>query len=241
MALLITLVAVLFVGAALMGRGFLHQRTITVTAVGAASAIPSLVKIDIVANATGRTADLANANLSSTLNELNSTLFPFLDGNVSLIRTLYYEVYQPTNCTYVGGTYPYCVPTKLGYYAATEGIEVTIPDMENVPAAITGASGVPNLQIQDVQAQLSDSQQTVLGQEALAHALGNATAQAGILAGGAAHIRIENITVGYSQIVYPYALGGLSESSASKASNSSAFYSSRITVQKSVYVVFGMR
>ena len=208
LALLIALVAVIFIGVAFIGRGIQHQRTVTVTAVGTASANPSMAKIDVLINATGKTAGLANTNLSAIVNSFNSTILPFLNGNMSLIQTLYYEIYQATNCTYIN-TY-YCTPTKLGYYVATESIEVTVPSINNVSAVIAGVSGINGLQLQDVQAQLSESQQTTLGREALSQALDNATIQAGILAANGTKIRVENITVEYSRIYYPYALSGSS-------------------------------
>jgi uncharacterized protein YggE len=240
LALVVALVAVSSIVIMLVGRGFQHQRTITVTAVGTASANPSMAELDILLNATGNTVYLANANLSAIANELNATLLPFLNGNASRIQTVYYSVYQPTNCTYVSPAY-YCKESKLPYYAATESIEALMPNIANVSDAITAVSGIPDLQIQDVQAQLSEGQQAVLSREALSQAVENATSQAEIVAGSGTSISIENITVQYSQVYCSGCMFGASSGAVAQGASPSAFFGGRASVQKNVYVVFSMR
>jgi uncharacterized protein YggE len=249
LALIIALVAVAVIGAMAIGVRFGHERIITVTATGTATAAPSMAKIYVTMNATGETAYIADANLSLIVDELNSTLSPYVNGNLSMIQTVSYEIYQPTNCTYPITSpvetsvvsYPYCIPTKLPYYEATESVVATIPNMSNVSAAITDLSAIPDLQLQSVQAQLSTSQQSTLNQEALSQALDNATTQASILAGGEQHVTVKNISVQSGYIYYPYALSATASGSVvGKTTNSSEFFSGTISAQKSIYVVFDM-
>ena len=112
-SLLVVLVSVIVVGATLSGKGFERQHLITVTATGTASASPAMATVYATINATGSTAASANGNLSVLVGEFNTTMLPFLNGNVSRIQTVSYQVYQPSNCTYVNASYNYCVYKKL--------------------------------------------------------------------------------------------------------------------------------
>ena len=235
LSLLVILVSVIVVGATAFGRDFQHQHLIMVTATGTASASPSMASIYATINATGSTAALANANLSVFVGEFNTTVLPFLNGNVSDIQTQSYQVYQPYNCTYVNVSY-YCVYRKLNYYVATESILVTIPSIKNVSAAVTQMLAVPHLQLQSVQAVLSDNQKTALNQEALSKALANATAQATALA-GSREVVVENISVQSGYVSYPYALDA-SSGAVAKVANGTVFFGGTASAQKSVYVVF---
>jgi uncharacterized protein YggE len=220
-----------------------HPPTITVMAVGTASAKPAQAVLSVQLNATGKTAGAANANLSVLANMLNSTLMPLVNGNSSDIQTLSYNIYQPTVCTYPKMNMSvgiYCVPQKLPYFASTEYISVTIPSIGNVSAAITQLSAIPGLQLQNVQAQLSGGQQAALSQLALSRALANATSQASILAGSGTSVEIKNITVQGSQIFYPFYASGASMGVAA-VRNSTLFFGGQATVQKGVYVNFVIR
>lgn len=221
--------------------GAQHLRTITVTATGAASANPAAAKVYVTLNATGSSASLANANLATLVNRLNNTVLPYLNGNLSNIQTTSYQIYQPTNCTYpISQIYPpVCIPHTQNYFVAIEGIAVTVPSISNVPQLVTQISAIPNLALQNVQAQLSDAQKSALNQQALSQALANATTQARLLAGSGTSLVIQNITVTNSQFIYPFAgAGALSVSS--KSLNGTAFFGGVTTIQKSVYVVFSM-
>jgi len=241
LSLLVVFASLMIVGATLFFKDFGHQRTITVTATGLASASPAMATVYVTMNATGMTASLANANLSARVNEFNTTVLPFLNGNVSRIQTTSYQVYQPSNCTYVNVS-NYCIYKKLDYYIATESMSVTIPSISNASNALTQMLAIQNLQLQSVQATLSNSQKTALNQEALTQALTNATSQAKALAGSES-IRVENISV-QSSVIYPYYYSVGAASSATpgaKTVNSTVFYGGTISAQKSVYVVFSMR
>jgi len=236
LALIAVLASVVILGTIVFGNDFQHLHTIMVTATGTASASPSVAMMYIMINGTGNTAALANTNLSASVEEFNATIMPFLNGNVSKIQTQSYQVYQPTNCTYSNLSYQ-C--KKLDYYVATESVLVTIPNIGNASEAAAQLLTIPNLQLQSVQAVLSDSQKTALNQQALSKALENATSQATALAGNE-RVVVENITVQSSYVYYPYALNAASGASGSvaRAINSTAFYGGTASAQKSIYVVF---
>jgi uncharacterized protein YggE len=232
-SLLVVLILAIAVGTMVYGKSLQSQHFIIVTATGTATASPSTAEIYTTINATGSTAVLANENLSTSVGEFNTTILPFLNGNVSEIQTQSYQVYQPLNCTYTNFTYQ-C--KKLDYYAATESLLVTLPDVKSISSATAQMLAIPHLQLQSVQAVLSDSQKTALNQKALSLALANATAQATTLAGGKS-ITIVNISVQSGYLYYPMPLGVVSGSSG-KAVNGTAFYGGITSEEKSVYVVF---
>lgn len=228
---------------ATFGRGVqhAHTRTISVTASGSASAAPAMAQVQVFMNATGNTAALANSNLSSAVAAMNGTILPLLGGNASLIQTTSYQLYRATNCTYTAAMPYYCISQKLPYYVASEGFTISVPDIKNASPAITDLSGIPNLQLNGVQASLSKSQQVWLNQEALSAALANATGQAQLLAGSGVSIQVENITV-QSSGVYYYPVAYLSAGAVSaSAKNTSMFFGGTATVQRSISVVFGIQ
>jgi uncharacterized protein YggE len=224
-----------------------NQRTITLTASGSASASPDMAEVMIAMNGTGPTAAMANANLSASVGVMNRTILPFLNGNTSLIQTTSYQISPATNCTYPAGTSTavipyYCITHKLPYYVASESLEISVPNIRNSSAVITGLSKVPNIQLQGVQAAFSQGLQNTLNQKALSAALANATGQAQLLAGQGVSISVENITVQSGLMYYPEAYGTLSiASSPAVAANSTAFYGGKGTTQRSIHVVFGIR
>ena len=249
-ALVVALVAVVFLGAAAIYRPS-HQRTIMISASGTATASPSISRLSVTINGTGSTAAIAQHNLSVVASNLNDTLMPYLNGNASLIQTTYYSVYQPTNCTYppivkpvnASGdviVYPptYCVPTRLPYFVATESITITVPNIANTSAVLDKMSGIGSLQLQNVEADLSKSQLTTLNQNALSSALSNATSQATLLASGSS-VTVLNITVQNSYFYGYPAMSVTSAAGAARDSNSS-FFSGTQSVQKSIYVVYGL-
>lgn len=247
-ALVVALVAVVFLGTALLSKPA-HQRTIMISASGTASASPSISKLSVTINATGATAAIAQQNLSAVATMLNSTLRPYLNNNASLIETTYYTVYQGTNCTYPpvkpinasGGVviYPpnYCISTKLPYFSATESITITVPNIANTSAVLGAVSAINSLQLQYVQAYLSDSQLATLNRNALSSALSNATAQATLLANGAP-VTVQNITV-QNSYYYP-SVSSSSMSAGGAMRDSTTFFSGSASVQKSIYVVYGI-
>jgi uncharacterized protein YggE len=240
-AVIVAVFVAILISYSAFGNGVQRMRTISVYASGSASAVPAEAEIQVFMNATGKTAALANANLSSGVAAMNSTILPLLGGNASLIQTTSYVIYQATNCTYATAAPYYCISQKLPYYAASEGFEISVPGIKNASRAITALSGLPSLQLNGVQAALSRSQQAALGQEALSAALANATGQAQLLAGSGASIEVENITVQSSGIYYPVVYSTGSKLSASVSGGSSVFFGGSATVQKSISVVFGIR
>ncbi len=218
---------------------------VTISASGTASAAANEALVYISLNGTGNTTASATANLSRTLQEFNTTILPLINRNLTLIQTTYYGVNRP----YQTGCYPvpvgtgtaspdYCIQSNvIGFngYVATEDITVTLPNSNNVSAAINALSKIPDLTFQSIQATLSDTETATLNRQALSLAIANATAQARILAGNDTQLKIENITV-QNQYIYPYlyAVG----SSSAGTNSSSTFYPGQLKISKSVTVVF---
>jgi uncharacterized protein YggE len=218
------------------------MRTITLTASGSASASPETAEVQVSMNATGATPALAEANLSSSVALMNSTVLPFLNGNTSKIQTTSYQIQQATNCTYDSSMPYYCITHRLPYYVASESFEITVPKIGNSSGVITGLSRISGLELDGVQAALSADQQSSLNQQALSAALANATSQAQLLAGEGTPIEVENITVQSSEVYYPYGVFAGAAVAAPKATNSSAmFFGGVSTTQKSIRVVFAIK
>ncbi len=222
-----------------------HLSYVTVSASGTASATAKEALMYIALNGTGNTTASAAANLSLTLQEFNTTILPLINRNLTLIQTTYYGINKPyqTGCYFLpvgaGTAIPnYCINSNVtGFngYVATEDILVTLPNSNNVSAAITALSRIPCLTFQSIQATLSDAETAMLNQQALSLAIANATAQARTLTGNDTQLKIENITVQNQYIYpYPYAVSGASTST----NGSSAFYPGQIKISKSVTVVF---
>lgn len=215
-----------------------NLRYITISATGTASAQPTEGVLYLSVRGNGKTAAAATYNLSIALNQMNATLLKYIGGNLSLIKTTYYNLYNQTN------TYPPCYGAACPVYAsyngfvASEQLTVTIPNTQNVSKAIGALSAVNNIQITSASATLSDAQITALRTEAFENALENATSQASALTGNAS-LSAQNITVN-NYYFYPvaYALG--TSGSAGNAVNSSnpSFYSGTDSVTESINVVF---
>ncbi|VVB76792.1 Uncharacterised protein [uncultured archaeon] len=243
LALIIALASVTYVGVAVMRADAHHLRTISVSSTGVAMASPAAAMVQITVNATGTTVALANANLSSIIGQLNTTLLPYINRNLSNVETTYYTIYPATTCVYPANATPlssispyYCVLEKLPYYVATESITITVPNIDNSSAALSAISAVPSLTLNGVQAQLSVTQERALGQLALSNAMANATTQAQLLAGSGVELKVENITVTNSQLIYP----GVYSSAGTVKDAARVIYGGQASVQKSVSVVFSI-
>ena len=238
-------VAVIFIGLSILFWGYAlllnapqHNFMITVSSSGSVTASPAQAKIYLFVNATGNTSASAAANLSAKMGIFNSTLMPFIGYNSSRIQTLSYSVYAPGPC--YNYTYPYYYPVQYCrpvyspvFFVATESIAVTLPNVSMASEALAGISGVPGASVSNVAAVLSQQQQTVLGQQALALAMSNATAQAEAVTGGA-KLSIQNVTIQNGYLYY----ASYGAASSSAKSYNQTFFSGTATVTKSIYVVF---
>ena len=211
---------------------------ITVSATGTASATPTEGTLYLSVQGNGKTAAAATHNLSVALNQMNSTLIKYINGNLSLIKTTYYNLYNQTN------NYPcysnLACPTYISPngFVASEQLTVTIPNTQNVSKAIGALAAVNGVQVTSASATLSDAQITALRTTAFENALKNATSQASALTGNAS-LSEQNITVN-NYYFYPvaYALGTSSSGTATVNSTNPSFYSGTDSVTESINVVF---
>ena len=199
------------------GTGALNHGTITVSATGSASTVPSQGQISLWVNGSGATTQAATANLSSTMQLINASVQPYINGNTSMISTQSYNVYKAYN---------------KSSYVATESIAITVPNAANLGAALSALSAIPNTYVTSAQATLSSSQMTALRNTALASALANASSQASVLSMGAP-LTAWNITE-TSYYSYPFPVF----STAAATPSNPTIFGGRQSVTASLRVVY---
>jgi uncharacterized protein YggE len=200
--------------------------TLMITATGTSYNASSQADLYLTMNGTGATNQEAVHNISATLNAFNSTVSPYVNGNLTRITTNYFNVYKIYN--------------KTGYQA-TESLTVRIPNIHNVSGAIGALSDIPNIYVSDANPVLSDSQISTMRITALSLALANATAQAQTLIGRNNTIYNTNISVN-SYYIYPryYSLSSTAGGGAINGNTSipTQFYGGTNKVTESITVVF---
>jgi uncharacterized protein YggE len=220
--------------------------TVTVTASGSASSSADAAQLYLFVNATGNTTQLAVANLSSTLDSVNSTILKYINGNLSEISTEYFNVNKCYN-------YPYPSTTTISppgshnqtcAYVASETLLVTIPNVKNTTASLESLTSIPNVYVTDVAAKLTDQQISALRGQALAAAMANATGQATAVS-PTGKVSTLNITV-ENFYVYPFqysfgSLGTVTPTAAAGEIQDSLFYEGTSSVTESVTVVFAVQ
>lgn len=176
---------------------------LSITASGSAVGVPTQARIYVSVEGRGGTARVATDNLTASLDSMSSALQPLVGENSSMISTDYYNLYNYSGFYYTG----------YNGYVATEGVSITIPDIDNVSAALGALSSVNGISIQSTYAQLSDSQLVSMRDLALARAVANATSQAEALLPGK-NLTASNITIGYvySPIILPVSASALMSS-----------------------------
>jgi uncharacterized protein YggE len=209
--------------------------SIAVSASGTAKGIPSMAQVDLYINATGNTTAAATANLSSKLIAFNKTVYPYVNGNMSLVKTNYYNVGKPPIYYYPSSNTTSNVP-----YQAQVQVSVTLPQISKLNGFLFNITNVTGLQVQDVSATLSDAQVSQLRQQALQSALTNATNQATSVIGNVAIVNT-TISVGsYYAVPFPIyasANGG----SVSPAKAGSLYYNGTTSVFESIQATFYYR
>ncbi|HVA82942.1 MAG TPA: SIMPL domain-containing protein [Candidatus Aquilonibacter sp.] len=249
---IISIVAVIALVSGMVGSGSSH--TITVSASGIAYGYPDQATIYMYLNGTGQSPSSANANLTGTIDAIGAALAPYINNNMSLIQTQSYNIYKGkvllcTNITRgptvdlpppfycnssLNYTSLYCCYNRTAYIAA-QSVVATIPNINNVSAAFTSVSNIPNVYSQSLSQKISDKQGSMLLNLSLEMALANATAQAQVLAGSANNVQVLNVSVSGGPIYYPtYFTNG----AASASPSGSSFFAGRIGVTRSVNVVF---
>jgi len=199
----------------------LSQLTITASGSVSNASTQSLLYVSI--NGTGPTTQAATQNLSSTLNRFNSTIAPFINGNLSKITTSNYNTYKVFNST---------------IFQAQESLMVSLPNIANTSAAIGAVSNIPNVYISEAAPELSNAQIKGMRIQALQLALANATSQADALIGPNDTIYATNISVN-NYVVYPFAYATAQASGpGTSPAITPKFYGGTNQVTESVSVVF---
>jgi uncharacterized protein YggE len=199
-----------------------RQRSISITSTGSASAYPDLGVIDVLVNGTGYSMQSAVANLSSGISALNATMLRYLSGNSSGISTISYSVYSVRNSS---------------LYDASEYLKITLPNSQNISAALESLSALKRTYVLSATAELSPAQQEQLRKEALGYALANATSQAEALSGNAT-LEVQNITAISSIYYEPYPIYAAAEYSTSYGTGQQLFYIGNSSVNVRINAVF---
>ena len=203
---------------------------VSVSASGSAMGLPSMATVEVFVNATGNSANTATANFSSKLSTFNSTVYSYIGGNMSLIKTQYYSVAK----VYSNNS------LSSGVYQAEEYITVTLPQISKLNSFLENVTGVPGLQVQDVSAILSVPQITQLRQQALQSAIANATSQAKAIIGNATIVN-SNVSVG-SYFAYPEPLFAAANGGPALAPKTSPlYYNGTSSVQEQIQATFYYR
>lgn len=200
---------------------------VTISASGTVSNKSTEALVYVTINGSGPTNNQAVQNISATTKEFNSTIYPYINGNLSQISTSYFNVYKVYN---------------RSVYTAEESITVTIPNINNVSAVIGALSAIPNLYLSAASTQLTNAQISIMRVQALKLAMANATQQAQAVIGNG-KITATNITVNnYYFYPYRYALGTAIPASDSGYTTTVTippqFYGGTSQVTESVTVVF---
>ncbi len=213
---------------------------IEVAASGYAYGTADQAVVLIEANGTGNTSQQAVSNLAATLDQLNTTVLGYVNGNLSNVQTqslstYYQQCYPPT--TYPA--YNYTVPSTTtityscrSHYVAQESMQVTLQSTMNVGSLVANVSSIPNVLVSSVYPRISAQQATSLRDAALKNALANATQQAIVLANGGTNLTVLNVSVS-NYFVYPMALGASVQSASGPA-----YYSGRYQVDESINAQF---
>lgn len=254
LSLIISVIALIGVGAVFLGANQGAPHTIAVSASGVAYGYPDQATIYMSMNGTGQTPAAANSNLSQTTSAVAIALGPYVNNNQSLIQTQSYNIYKgrflvctnvtkgptinlpaPFSCSleFANSSSLYCCYNQTAY-VATQSVMVTIPNINNVSAAFTAISNIPNVYSQSLSQSLSEKQNAMLMNNSLSSALANATAQAQLLAGSRGTVVVQNITVYNSPVYYPAYFANAAHAGAQPSS----FFAGRVGVTRSVNVVF---
>ncbi|MDE1851705.1 MAG: SIMPL domain-containing protein [Candidatus Micrarchaeota archaeon] len=228
---IIAILALLIMGTVLVvavlypeGFGASGKNSIYVSAQGFAYAVPQQAVAYLTINGSGKTGEIATANMSLTLAQFNASVKKYVNGNMSMVKTVSYSLYKPANST---------------SYVAIEGVQVTIPNIQNASSFLGNMSTISNLYVSQVSAQLSNAQIKNLTGLAINDALQNATTQAGSVAkfAGNKGLSLTNVTVN-SYRIYPYYNSYISAATNKYGNISPEFYSGTMQVAESVSAIF---
>ncbi|MCL4380985.1 MAG: SIMPL domain-containing protein [Candidatus Marsarchaeota archaeon] len=203
---------------------------IFITASGSASAMPDFATVFVLVQAFGNNPASATNNMSFALHDLNASVLKYINGNLSNIRTTYFNVYNRSN------VYNFNASGKK-FYAAQESLSIRIPNINNISNAIGAISGVNGTSITNVVENLSSAQIALLRAQALSAAMQNATSQASLLSQNKT-LAIKNITVNYYRL-YPFSLStGALNMASSQIPQAPSFFIGNDTITQSITVTF---
>ncbi len=194
--------------------------SITVTATGTVQQYPAQGLIYLYVNGTGNTEQIANDNLSLTLEILNSSILKYIGGNLSNIVTQNYYMNKVKNSS---------------EYQVVEYLQITVTNVKNMSTALSTISKINNTYVTGAYAQLSAQQITNMRTNALSQALSNATNQAETLENNAS-VKVENITIG--QPHFPVFIAAETSSASSRAQSGQIFYSGEQSLTETITATF---
>ncbi len=251
---LVTLIAVLLLGAVAIvsithsnsygstappqGNTTTTNHAITVTATGYARGQPSQAQMYINVNGTGSTTQNAVANLSSTMGNLNNTIYAYVGDNLSNIETSSYNVEAICNGTYYTISSTLYPRFKCSYpvtYEADERLIALLPNQTQAGAAVNALSAIPNVYVSSIYSKFSNAQIAALRPIALSDAMQNATEQASATLGSGYNISVLNVSVN-SYYFRPFPL--YVASTASSSPPPPIIYGGTSTISESVTAVF---
>ena len=225
---LIAFAAAIVFGFRFMPQGSTNHNTnntgtnkITILASGTVSNISTQAYMYVIINGTGATNHLAVQNISANLKKFNSTIYKYLNGNLSKITTNYFNVYKLYNAT-------------TGYQAE-EGLTVTIPSISNVSSLIDALSNITGVFVTGASPTLSNRQISMMREQALSLAMANATSQAQALIGTNNTVYSTNITVN-NYYIFPYrTYGAASEAVSAGSGTVQPIYMTNFTITPQFY------
>ncbi len=194
---------------------------VTVTARGQATAVPDEAVVYIEVNGSGASPKLAVDNLTMALDRLNLTLYKYVGGNASLIKTISYTMNKAYN---------------RSSYEAQEFLEARLYNMQNVSPMLGALASLSDVYVLSVSSRLSEAQGSGLESEALLNAMDNATEQARVLTGNAT-LTVKNITAENYFAPYP----GIDMLSASSGGPSYSAGTEEVTVSITVSFLYNQR
>jgi uncharacterized protein YggE len=173
----------------------------------------------------------------------NNTIASYIGGNESLVSTEYYNAGKTCSSSQIimpVGVGQFCNSTANSVYQVQESVTVTLPKIAQLNGFLANITGVPGLQVQNVNAELSGTQVTQLRHQALQGAIANATSQAKEVIGNATIVN-STVSVG-SYYAYPYPVYAASSGGPALTSRTGPlYYNGTSTVFESIQTTFYYR
>lgn len=200
-----------------------QPNSVSVYARGFATAKPEEARLSLYLNSTSPTSAMAVSRLSGVASALNSTIYRYVNGNMSAIKSESLTVYATLN------------RTNATVYTASEYVSVTMPSLSRVNELVRNLSTINGVEIYGITAQLSPMQETEMLNAAIRDALANASSQAELVINGASIVSQNTTINSYYVTPYPIYSTGMS---ASPSGPGQLFFNGTSTVSASVSVTY---